>query len=206
MRLQNAMSASSDEFDFKPIDWRPFYLNSTIPAEGYSYKEYFEKKGMTVNDETIASWAARMRPTADELGISFLNGRRMYNTRQSHRLFEWTKKHHPHLMDSILPKVLFEAYFSKGENISDPAVLVNIAEKAGVPDTDAVLAMLKDDTAEPSSATVDAADKHSKRELGVDGVPFFLMNGVPAFSGAQPEATFIKVFRWLKANNKMIPK
>jgi predicted DsbA family dithiol-disulfide isomerase len=144
--------------------------------------------------------------TADALGISFASKRRMYNTRQSHRLFEWTKKHYPDLMNSKLPKTLFKSYFTHGNNISDTDVLVNIAKEAGVPDCDAVRTMLSDPCSEPSNESIDKADRYSKSELGVDGVPFFMMNGVPAFSGGQPEESFIQVFRWLKANNRYLRK
>lgn len=201
------MNMVKDEFEFDKITWQPFFLNSTIPKEGYTYQEYFAKKGMHMTEEKIAQFATSMKPTADSLGISFINGRRMYNTRQSHRLFEWTKQNHPELMNSsALPKILFKSYFTHGKNISDTEVLVNIAKEAGVGDCDAVRTMLSDPHSEPSNESIDKADRYSKSELGVDGVPFFVMNGVPAFSGGQPEESFIKVFRWLKANNRYIRK
>lgn len=205
MRLQNAMKETEDEFDFKPISWQPFMLNATIPAEGYTSKEYFAKKGITITDERIASWAADMKPTADSLGISFKSGRMMYNTRQSHRLFEWTSENKPEIMKT-LPQVLFKSYFSDGNDISNIDVLVGIAKEAGMTNVSDVEAMLRDEKMKPSNEHINNADRFSKRDLDVSGVPNFIINGVQAFSGAQPEATFIRMFRHLKANRMLIRK
>jgi predicted DsbA family dithiol-disulfide isomerase len=61
MRLENAMSMVKDEFEFEKIIWKPFFLNSTIPKEGYTYEEYFAKKGMIMTEEKIAQFSARMK-------------------------------------------------------------------------------------------------------------------------------------------------
>jgi predicted DsbA family dithiol-disulfide isomerase len=39
------------------------------------------------------------------------------------------------------------------------------------------------------------AEEREARRRGLNGVPFFLLNGIPAFAGAQPPGTFIEAFR-----------
>lgn len=39
------------------------------------------------------------------------------------------------------------------------------------------------------------AEEREARRRGLNGVPFFLLNGIPAFAGAQPPDTFIEAFR-----------
>ena len=39
------------------------------------------------------------------------------------------------------------------------------------------------------------AEEREARRRGLNSVPFFILNGIPAFAGAQPPATFIEAFR-----------
>ncbi|WZO97500.1 DsbA family protein [Isosphaeraceae bacterium EP7] len=84
---------------------------------------------------------------------------------------------------------LFLAYFTEGRDLSDRATLSAIAVGAGLDkaEVDGLLA---------SEAGLDAvrAGEEQGRRHGVSGVPFFVVNGKVALSGAQPPELFLQAF------------
>ena len=83
---------------------------------------------------------------------------------------------------------LFRRYFESGEDISDPAVLVSVAEATGM-DGAAIARLLRGDADRAEvRAAADAA-----REMGVTGVPTFLLGGKYVLTGAQPPDIWTRV-------------
>ena len=76
---------------------------------------------------------------------------------------------------------LVRAYFTEGVAVHDREQLVRIGEEAGL-DADTVRQMLADG----SFATEVRADEAEAQELGISGVPFFVIDRRYAISGAQP--------------------
>jgi predicted DsbA family dithiol-disulfide isomerase len=82
---------------------------------------------------------------------------------------------------------LMAAYFAEGQFLSDPAVLQKLAAEAGLdaPEVEAVLA------SERFAAEV-RADEQIAAKNGITGVPFFVLGGRYAVSGAQPAAAMLQ--------------
>jgi predicted DsbA family dithiol-disulfide isomerase len=80
-----------------------------------------------------------------------------------------------------LVEALFRAYFMEGRNIGDHAAMADIAEATGL-DRARVEALL---SGGEGSAEV-AEELARSRRLGVNGVPTFVIGGVPVMSGAAP--------------------
>ena len=76
---------------------------------------------------------------------------------------------------------LFRRYFELGEDISDPGVLTAAAAEAGL--DPAVIGQLLAGDAEREAVRAEA---DAAREMGVTGVPTFILGGRYAISGAQP--------------------
>ncbi len=76
---------------------------------------------------------------------------------------------------------LFRAYFTDGVAISDPEVLATAGAEAGL-DADEIRSTLASDR----FATEVREDESAARELGITGVPFFVLGGKLGVSGAQP--------------------
>ena len=72
-------------------------------------------------------------------------------------------------------------YFEHGVNISDRAVLLDVAAENGL-ERDVIARALEDGT---DSAEVQAEIRQAQ-ELGINGVPFFILDGKYGLSGAQP--------------------
>jgi len=78
----------------------------------------------------------------------------------------------------------------KAVNVGDPAVLLDIAEEAGL-DRALVKRLLESDADKDAvSDEIDAA-----RKMGVAGVPFFIFDQQYALSGAQPVEVLVEALR-----------
>jgi len=89
-----------------------------------------------------------------------------------------------------LVKNLFAAYFTEGKLLSDPEVLVEAAAAAGI-DPDVARAVVEGG----EWADEVRHDEATARELGITGVPHFVINGQWAVPGAQDVPTLVTVLR-----------
>lgn len=106
------------------------------------------------------------------------------NTRTAHRLIHFadTAGGQHQMVDR-----LFRAYFTDGLNIADHHVLTGLAAEIGL---DPVAAAAALDSADLDLAIDD--DIQQARALGITGVPFFVLDGAFAVSGAQPVDAFVR--------------
>jgi predicted DsbA family dithiol-disulfide isomerase len=104
------------------------------------------------------------------------------NTRDAHRLLHLAREHG---VQADLAQRLFRAYFTDGRDIGTHGVLADLAVESGL-DRDEVLRELATDA---YAREVDA-DIAWARQLGISGVPFFVLDGKYAVSGAQSPKTF----------------
>jgi predicted DsbA family dithiol-disulfide isomerase len=105
----------------------------------------------------------------------------------SDEAFEWALRmnffHHlaRHVdADTARQQRLMRAYFTEGEPIGDPEVLVRLVAEAGL-DADEARAVLASDR----YAEEVRADEHTAARLGIRGVPFFVLGRRYGVSGAQ---------------------
>ena len=89
---------------------------------------------------------------------------------------------------------LFRRYFELGEDISDPAVLRDAAAEAGL--DGAVMAQLLAGDADRDAVRAEA---EAAREMGVTGVPTFILGGRYVLTGAQPLEVWEDVIDQLEA-------
>ena len=86
-------------------------------------------------------------------------------------------------------EVLFDAYFVKGQNISDPAVLVQLGTSIGLQETE-ILAMLDSDK---YLSEIKKDIEYSENELGLEYIPFYLFNNKQVVQGSIPVEDYLKV-------------
>lgn len=182
-RLEQAL-VQSPQPDLE-IGWRPFQLNPEMPAEGMDRQDYLRAKfGESAGGRNYDRIAAVGR----DVGIPFAFDKikRTPNTILAHRLIRYATR--VHLQDEVV-ETLFRAYFTEGEDIGHRATLVKLAAAAGLDRTtvDAYLAGAEDDD------TIRAEDAFA-RQIGISGVPCFIIDRQYAISGAQPAEAFIEVF------------
>jgi len=163
------------------IVWRSFELDPSAPAipePEPSYTDRLARKFRTSRAQADAM-LRRMTETAAEAGLELHFERaRGGNTFDAHRLLHLA---HEHGVQGALKERLFRAYFTEGHAIGDRDVLAQLAGEAGL---DAVLA--REVLASDRFTTEVRQDQALARELGITGVPFFVLAGRLGVSGAQP--------------------
>jgi predicted DsbA family dithiol-disulfide isomerase len=158
--------------------WRPFELNPDMPKEGVERSLYRMRKFGSL--EHSARLDARVAEAGRAAGLEFRHDLMRWtpNTFDCHRLI-WLAGRDGR--QDALVEALFRAYFMEGRNIGDRAVMADIAEAAGL-DRARAEALLSG-----SEGSAEVAEELARsRRLGVNGVPTFVIGGVPVVSGAAP--------------------
>jgi predicted DsbA family dithiol-disulfide isomerase len=173
------------------VTWLPFELNPTMPPEGMARLDYREAKfGLAKSIQLDA----QMTALGEAEGVAFAFGRqtRTPSTRRAHKLIA-----HATRMGNADPVVeaLFRAYFEEARDIGDGRVLADIAAGLGL-DREAALAAMEDDLLDRQVADLEAEAGQS----GVSGVPFFIIDGQWAISGAQPAEQWVEALTQLQAS------
>ena len=159
------------------VQWRPFQLDPTIPAEGLDREAYMRAKFR--DDARLAEVHQRLKALGAEVGIAFDFAaiKRSPNTLDAHRLIRWAGE--AGVQDAVVER-LFSAYFERGEDIGDRDALVRIAQESGMSGED-----VKRRLADEADAAEVKAEIERAQQLGVSGVPFFIFANKLAVSGAQ---------------------
>ena len=152
-----------------------FPLHPETPASGRSLEALFAGRGYD-----LEALYQRMRGLMEQEGLPYGRRTHTYNSRLAQELAKWADTQ-PGPDRDRLHDALYRAYFVDGRNIGDPAVLVALAESAGLP-ADEARDVLDRRT---WSHAVDADWALSSR-AGVTGVPTFAAGGRQVV-GAQPE-------------------
>jgi predicted DsbA family dithiol-disulfide isomerase len=184
--MQAGLKLLGKEYHPKVI-WRPFQLNPDMPVEGMNRKVYRSKKFGSW--ERSVAMDAQVAETGRSVGIDFNYDKVLVtpNTLAGHRLLWWAEKkdHQDHLAEA-----LFRAYFTEGRDVGKHDVLAEVAAEVGLP-KDEALAFLAGD-----EGTNQVAEETLKGlKLGLEGVPFVVINGQPSVSGAQTSHEFYEAFR-----------
>ncbi len=178
-RLEQAIRLRPD----RPVAvrWHPFQLDATIPPEGIDRKLYMERKFGTGG--RLAEIHQRLTALGAEAGIrfDFEAIRRSPNTRDAHRLLRLAATEG---VQGSVAEALFAAFFERGLDIGDRSVLVDIAGICGL-DARVVQEMLSGD----DLVSDVEAEMRMAQEMGVQGVPFFIIAGRYAISGAEAAET-----------------
>lgn len=168
------------------LRWHPFELNPQIPPDGQDLQEHLAMKYGTTPEQ---SRAARQRLTAlgQSLGFAFdyFEGMRMVNTFRAHQLLHWAQEQHK---QTDLKLALFEAFFSRREDVNDTEVLVATAGRVGL-STDEARAVVEDQR----YAAIVRAEQQGWLDREVHAVPTFIFNGRYQIPGAQEAETFVRV-------------
>ncbi|MEO1611010.1 MAG: DsbA family oxidoreductase [Pseudomonadota bacterium] len=178
----------SQPFD---IFWRPFQLNPDMPEGGMNRKAYLERK---FGVERAAQFYKQIEDTAVSAGLDvrFDLIETTPNTFDAHRLIRWSRSTGA---QSAVVNQLFVRYFERGENIGDRDLLLDVGESVGM-ERD-VVKKLYDDDADREMLTQEEA---TAREIGVNGVPTFIVAGKHVVTGAQPPELWENVLEELGAS------
>jgi predicted DsbA family dithiol-disulfide isomerase len=190
-RLDAARSAFEHPGEVTVVH-RSFELHPRAPARvGRSMEEAVAVK-YGVGRAHARAGHERLAALGREAGIDFAFERvQLGNTFDAHRLVQAARGTPS---EEALVEGLFSAYFTEGRLLSDHAVLTDVAASAGL-DAGQVEEVLGG-----SAYAQDVrADEEAAEELGVSGVPFFLINGAWPVPGAQDVETMLILLRRARA-------
>jgi len=173
------------------VRWLPYMLRPHTPLEGNV------KPPNTPDNPRVG---AHLKQAGASVGIDF-TGKcdRAPNTLQSHCLLSLCEKQLGWQKQNELQELLFNAYFTDGV-FPDEAALVQLGTRVGL-DAEAVskaISVANNGTAEGSLVAQTTEEVRRNAQITRDhGVPFFIFNDQPTFSGAQDPSTFVEVFNEL---------
>lgn len=184
-RLEAAL-AQYNLTDRFAITWLPYELNPEMPAAGMDRTQYLDAKFGPGKRKEIE---VRLSEAALESGVTFNWGKvtRSVNTRLAHMLVAAASTVQ---RGSEMKAALFKAYWQDGRDVGDLETLVAIAVEQGFDEQAA-----RDQLASEELRDTVIGLENRMREIGVTGVPFFIVDGKLALSGAQPPDVWAQVFQ-----------
>jgi predicted DsbA family dithiol-disulfide isomerase len=192
-QLQRGLGSLAGEIEAE-VRWRPFELNPDMPAEGedmaaHLLRKYGREPDAAATGQMVAM-AARAGYDMRYLGPEPEPERRLWNTFLAHKLLRWVLAVAGPEAQTRLKLALFDAHFQQRRNVSNRAVLLDVAEGAGL-DPVAAGAALDDETL----AAAVRAEEREARELGITAVPTMIVSGRYLIPGAQEPETYAKLLR-----------
>ena len=193
--LERALDTLGGEIEGR-FRWLPFELNPDMPREGEESRAHIARKyGRT--PEQAAAGAEMMAERAAAAGFPFeYTGEgepppaMLRNTFDAHKLLGWALAAHGAEAQMRLKLALFAAHFKQRRDVSDRAVLLDVAEAQGFDRTSAAAAL--DDPALTEKVRREERDAF---ENNITGVPAMVFDGKFLVTGAQETQTYVNVLR-----------
>ena len=157
------------------VEWRPFYLYWDTPPEGRELSEHVKQARAAGSEE-------RLKQIADSYRMKFVSTKRIYNTRLAHEATEYAREHGK---ANNFHWVLFRKVYADGLDPSQWEVLRAAAEEASLEADEMQRAV------ESGKYTAEVeAQVRQAYQMGVSGVPTYVINNRYAIVGAQPYEVF----------------
>lgn len=169
------------------IEWHSFQLDPDFPkGEAIPSTSYLaQRKNYPI--EQINTIQQQLTTSAKVYGIDFQFEKALsFNTIEVHRLWQWSKNLGK---SSELKEALMKAYFSDGIDLSKEENVLQVVENCGLDKLEAESILRSNQF----SNEVDE-DIYKASQIGVRGVPFFVLNNQFAISGAQDDSVFENAF------------
>jgi len=180
--LERAIKDSGYEGQIE-VELKSFLLDPTTPANtDKSVYESLSKK-FNISEEQAKEMTKNVAARAKEVGLDYnFDIMKEANTTAAHRLAKWaeTKGKGPSFSERLL-----QSYFLEGGAIGKQDVLLSLVEEVGLDKTEAQEILNGNQFADEVEQDISEA-----QNLGVRGVPFFVLDNKYGISGAQPKAIF----------------
>lgn len=171
------------ESHYIEVEWKSFQLDPKAkPAAGVDVYTYLaETKGKSLEwsyqaHQQIAEMAAQS-------GLEYrFDIAHPANTFLAHRLIQLAKTKGKGIEAE---EALFSAYFTEGKNIQDDATIIEIGTDLEISSDELQLLVDTDIYSEEVNR-----DIYEAKQLGINSVPFFVLDNKYGVSGAQPVKTF----------------
>ncbi|MGB4779950.1 DsbA family oxidoreductase [Microbacterium sp.] len=199
--LESGLAQTADDDDAPQVEvtFHSFELSPDTPVDfdGDELDFLSGHKGMP--RERVQEMLDHVTGVAANSGLSYRFDLLQHtNTVKAHELLHFAKvQGRQHEM----AERLMSAYFTEGRHVGRIDDLAALAEEAGL-DADAAR-----DALETDRYLADVrADQAQAQAYGIQGVPFFVIDGTYGVSGAQPADAFAQIARQVWADKQQTPK
>lgn len=184
-RLESALSALEQEAPEVDLVWRAFELDAAAPRVQPAEVDYVAKLAAKYGrtKQQAQDMIDAMTEVAAKDGLDFRFDRiRPGNTFDAHRLLHFALESDPQggLQDKLKERFM-RGYLCEGEAIGEREALLRMSLEVGLAQADVERILETDEFSEEVRA-----DEAQARSIGIRGVPFFVIGGKYAVSGAQP--------------------
>jgi len=172
------------------LHFQPFELNPQMPPEGENAAEHLARK-YGASPERLAQTREMLRQRGAELGFSFGERPRVWNTFDAHRLLHWAGLEGK---QRELKHALLAAYHTHAQNPGAADVLLRLCAEVGL-DVERARAILGSDE------YTDAVRESERfyQEQGITAVPSVIIDDRHLIQGGQPPEAFERALRQLAA-------
>jgi predicted DsbA family dithiol-disulfide isomerase len=196
-KFETALATSGKSQKIQLV-WKSFQLDPGIQAsDNKDYMGFLQKK-KGFSAEQTKGMLEHVTGMAGAEGLDFhFENAVVANSYDAHRLSHLAKHHG---VQDAVEESLFKAHFTEGKDISNKETLIAIGASAGMNAAEIETMLNTGAFTEEVARDIDEAN-----QIGVSGVPFFVLNRKYAISGAQDTEVFRKTIdkaysEWEKEN------
>jgi len=183
-RFEQALHQFDNKADIE-VEWMSFQLNPHLKTDAsLNVTQYLaDIKGWTIDHARQMN--NHVTQMAAEVGLSYdLDKAVVANSFDAHRFAHLAKQNGK---GEAAEEALFDAYFTKGQNIADHDTLADLGEAIGLDKTLVKQTLATDQYVADVNADVTLAQRY-----GISGVPFFVVDNKYGVSGAQAVPVFLQ--------------
>jgi predicted DsbA family dithiol-disulfide isomerase len=180
------------------VEYHSFELSPDTPVDFDGSEVDFLAGHKGISSDQVGQMLERVTGIASSVGLDYdYDILKHTNTIKAHELLHFAKAQGKQLE---MAERLFKAYFTEGRHIGRVEDLADLAADIGL-DRAAAVASLE---SEEFLSDV-RADQGLAQEYGIQGVPFFVVDGRYGVSGAQDPTTFAQVLEQVWTERAEVP-
>ena len=190
------------EFDFKDeveIVYKAYQLNPNAPKQmvGSAYENFAKSHHMS--EDTARKRFSMFTEMAKLEGLTYDYDKiQMTTTLDAHRLAKWSNQFGK---ESQLTDRFMRAYFTEGKNLADHTTLLELIKELGLDVAKAKAVLTSDDFKLEAKQ-----EMQEGASVGVQGVPFFVIDRKYGISGAQELGYFKQALQQIYNESKPLKK
>jgi len=172
------------------VVYKAYQLNPNAPKVMKTDPVTAFAKGHRMNNKKAKEKFAMFVQAAKQVGLNYdYENIQMTNSYDAHRIAKWARKFDK---ENEVTARFMKAYFEQGKNIADHPTIIELINEIGLDGIEAKQVL-------ESKQFEDVVDGeiNEGRDVGVRGVPFFVLNRKYGISGAQAEEYFYEVIEQL---------
>ncbi|WP_344771074.1 DsbA family oxidoreductase [Aeromicrobium panaciterrae] len=185
-RFEAAAAEFSSGGNSVEVEYHSFELSPDTPVDYAGTHSDFLSTHKGIPEAQASRMLAQMTELGKTVDIAYdYDALHTTNTIKAHQLLHLAKSHG---LQVEMKERLLKAYFEEGRHVGETDELADLGADVGL-DRDEVVKALESDQFLDDVL----ADKAQAVAYGINGVPFFVINGKYGVSGAQESAVFVDV-------------